>query len=188
MQYNTYTCTPTSTGCGYCTSRKIHTRTRNKILKFYTPLLQSTQRTTQGHQHSNQHLIRGDHRQVEEWNPALIGFRTLVTDHIQSLCIASGAPWYFSYGQIHEDLRVSFFVYHIRGLTETFDSKLNHAGNPLVGNSADICSDRGSTRHLKRQPRVRKVRKPRLSVKRPPGRLIESRPAATFRLPWLIFL
>jgi hypothetical protein len=34
--------------------------------------------------------------------------------------------------QIHEDLGVLFFADHIRALTESFDSKLADAGNPLV--------------------------------------------------------
>jgi hypothetical protein len=34
--------------------------------------------------------------------------------------------------QIHEDLGVPFFADHIRALTDSFDSKLADAGNPLV--------------------------------------------------------
>jgi hypothetical protein len=34
--------------------------------------------------------------------------------------------------QIHEDLEVPFFADHIRALTESFDSKLADAGNPLI--------------------------------------------------------
>jgi hypothetical protein len=33
--------------------------------------------------------------------------------------------------QIHEDLGVRFFADHFRALTESFDSKLADAGNPL---------------------------------------------------------
>jgi hypothetical protein len=53
---------------------------------------------------------------------------------IQSKCLraATGAPWYISSRQIHEDLGVPFFADHIRTLTESFDSKLAGAGNPLV--------------------------------------------------------
>jgi hypothetical protein len=53
---------------------------------------------------------------------------------LQSKClrIAAGAPWYMSNRQIHEDLGVSFFADHIRDLTDSFDSKLADAGNPLV--------------------------------------------------------
>jgi hypothetical protein len=53
---------------------------------------------------------------------------------IQSKCLhtATGAPWYISNRQIHEDLGVAFFADHIRSLTESFDSKLAGVGNPLV--------------------------------------------------------
>jgi hypothetical protein len=47
------------------------------------------------------------------------------------LCLATGAPWYVSNKQIHEDLRVPLFADHIRALTASFDSKLADAGNPL---------------------------------------------------------
>jgi hypothetical protein len=48
------------------------------------------------------------------------------------LRIATGAPWYISNRQIHEDLGVPFFADHIRVLTDSFDSKLADAGNTLV--------------------------------------------------------
>jgi len=53
---------------------------------------------------------------------------------LQSKCLrlATGAPWYVSNRQIHEDLGVPLFADHIRALTESFDSKLADAGNPLV--------------------------------------------------------
>jgi len=53
---------------------------------------------------------------------------------LQSKCLrlATGAPWYVSNRQIHEDLGVPFFADHIRALTECFDSKLADVGNPLV--------------------------------------------------------
>jgi hypothetical protein len=43
---------------------------------------------------------------------------------IQCKClrIATGAPWYMSNVQIHEDLGVPFFAEHIRALTESYDS------------------------------------------------------------------
>ena len=52
----------------------------------------------------------------------------------QSKCLrlATGAPWYVSNRQIHEDLGVSLFADHIRALTASFDSKLADVGNPLV--------------------------------------------------------
>ena len=42
---------------------------------------------------------------------------------IQSKClrIATGAPWYISNVQIHEDLGVPFFAEHIKALTESYD-------------------------------------------------------------------
>ena len=45
---------------------------------------------------------------------------------------ATGAPWYITNRQIHEDLGVPFFADHIRALTESFNSKLADAGNSLV--------------------------------------------------------
>jgi 4-amino-4-deoxy-L-arabinose transferase-like glycosyltransferase len=53
---------------------------------------------------------------------------------LQSKClrIATSAPWYMSNRQIHEDLGAPFFAEHIRALTDSFDSKLSDAGNPLV--------------------------------------------------------
>jgi len=53
---------------------------------------------------------------------------------LQSKCLrlATGAPWYVSNRQIHEDLDVPFFADQIRALTESFDTKLADVGNPLV--------------------------------------------------------
>jgi hypothetical protein len=53
---------------------------------------------------------------------------------LQSKClrIAAKAPWYVGNRQIHEDLGIPFFADHIGGLTESFDSKLTDAGNPLL--------------------------------------------------------
>ena len=48
------------------------------------------------------------------------------------LRIATGAPWYISNGQIHEDLGVPFFAEHIRALNESYDLKLVGVGNSLV--------------------------------------------------------
>jgi hypothetical protein len=58
---------------------------------------------------------------------------------IQSKCLraATGAPWYISNRQIHENFGVPFFADHIRSLTESFDSKLAGAGNPLVRQISD---------------------------------------------------
>ena len=53
---------------------------------------------------------------------------------LKSKCLrlATGAPWYVSNRQIHEDLGVPLFADHIRALTASFDSKLADVGNPLV--------------------------------------------------------
>jgi hypothetical protein len=52
---------------------------------------------------------------------------------LQSKCllIAANAPWYVGNRQINEDLGIPFFADHITALTESFDSKLADAGNPL---------------------------------------------------------
>ena len=53
---------------------------------------------------------------------------------LQSKCLrlVTGAPWYLSNRQIHEDLGVPFFAAHIRALTASFDSRLADVGKPLV--------------------------------------------------------
>jgi len=53
---------------------------------------------------------------------------------LQSKCLrlATGAHWYVSNRQIHEDLGVPLLADHIKALTESFDSKLADVGNPLV--------------------------------------------------------
>ena len=48
------------------------------------------------------------------------------------LRLVTGAPWYVSNRQIHEDLGVPLFADHIRALTASFDSKLADVGKPLV--------------------------------------------------------
>ena len=53
---------------------------------------------------------------------------------LQSKCLRldTGAPWYVSNRQIHEDLGVPLFADHIRVLTASFDPNLADVGNPLV--------------------------------------------------------
>jgi hypothetical protein len=53
---------------------------------------------------------------------------------LQSKClhIETNALWYVSNRHIREDLGIPFFADHMRALTESFDSKLAYAGNPLV--------------------------------------------------------
>jgi hypothetical protein len=54
---------------------------------------------------------------------------------LQSKCLrlATGAPWYVSNRQIHEDLGDPRFADHISALTANFDSKLADVGTPLLG-------------------------------------------------------
>ena len=71
---------------------------------------------------------------------ACFAWRSVARTHVrrlqvvQSKCLrlATGAPWYVSNRQIHEDLDVQLFTEHIRALTASFDSKLSDVGNPLV--------------------------------------------------------
>jgi hypothetical protein len=48
------------------------------------------------------------------------------------LRLVTGAPWYLSNRQIHEDLGVPLYADHVRALTASFDSRLPDVGNPLV--------------------------------------------------------
>ena len=57
--------------------------------------------------------------------------RRLQLLHCKCLRLATGAPWYVSNRQIHEDLYVPLFA-DIRALTASFDSKLADVQNPLV--------------------------------------------------------
>ena len=66
--------------------------------------------------------------------------RSAVRSHIkkvqvlQSKCLrtVTNVPWYSGKRQIHDDFGVPYFSYHIRTLTDRFDSKLADVGNPLV--------------------------------------------------------
>jgi hypothetical protein len=58
--------------------------------------------------------------------------RKLQVVQSECLCRATGAPWYVSNRQVHEDLGVPLFADHIRALTASFDSKLADVGNPLL--------------------------------------------------------
>jgi len=53
---------------------------------------------------------------------------------LQSKChrLATGALWYVSNSQIHEDLVIPLFADLIRALTQSYDSTLVHEGNPLL--------------------------------------------------------
>ena len=59
-------------------------------------------------------------------------FRRLQVLQSECLRLVTGAPWYLSNRQIHEDLGVPFFADHIRALTASFDSRLDDVENPLV--------------------------------------------------------
>jgi hypothetical protein len=48
------------------------------------------------------------------------------------LRLVTGAPWYLSNRQIHEDLGVPLFADHIRALTASLDSRLTDVENHLV--------------------------------------------------------
>ena len=81
---------------------------------------------------------------------------------------ATGAPWYITNRQIHEDLGVPFFADHIRALTESFNSKLADAGNSLVRQLGRyLCWPRINLTHLKRKPSVLMVTVCRGSYGRP---------------------
>ena len=66
---------------------------------------------------------------------------------LQSKCLrlATNAPWYVSYRQIHEDLGVPLFADHVRALTATFDSRLADVGNPLLRQIGTYLRYRGLT-------------------------------------------
>ena len=48
------------------------------------------------------------------------------------LRLVTGASWYVSNRQIHEDLCVPLFADQVRVLTANFDCRLADVGNPLV--------------------------------------------------------
>ena len=78
-------------------------------------------------------------------------WRTAARSHVrrlqvlQSKCLrlATGAPWYISNRQIHEDLSVLLFADH-RALTASFKSMLADVENPLVRQLGRY-TDRGLT-------------------------------------------
>jgi hypothetical protein len=84
-------------------------------------------------------------------------WRSAVRSHVrklqvlQSKClrIATNAPWYVGNRQIHEDLDIPFFADHIRALTDSFDSKLADAWNPLVRQiGRHLCRPRANLNRL----------------------------------------
>jgi len=85
---------------------------------------------------------------------ACLAWSSAASSHVQKLqvlqsrCLrlATGAPWYVSSRQIHEDQVVPLFADHIRALTASFDSRLANVGNPLVRQLGRYYADRGLTR------------------------------------------
>jgi len=65
-------------------------------------------------------------------SPARTHVRRLHVLESKCLRLATGARWYVSSRQIHEDLDDPLFADHIRDLTASFDSKLADVGNPLA--------------------------------------------------------
>jgi hypothetical protein len=77
-------------------------------------------------------------------------FRKLQVLQSKCLRIATNAALYVSNRQIHENLGIPFFADHIRALTESFDSKLADAGNPLVRQiRRHLCRPRTDWSHLR---------------------------------------
>jgi hypothetical protein len=69
---------------------------------------------------------------------------------LQSKClrVASNEPWRVSNRQTYENLGIPFFADHIRALTESFDSKLADATNPLVRQlGRQLCRPRAVWNH-----------------------------------------
>ena len=66
------------------------------------------------------------------------GWRYAARNHVRRLqvlqskclCLPTGASWYVSNRQIHEDLGVPLFADHINALTESFHSKLAEVEKP----------------------------------------------------------
>jgi hypothetical protein len=59
-------------------------------------------------------------------------FRRLHLLQYMCLRLATGAPWYVSNRQVHEDLCVPLFADYIRALTASFDSNVADLGKLLV--------------------------------------------------------
>jgi hypothetical protein len=82
---------------------------------------------------------------------------------LQTKCLrlATGAPWYVSNRQIHEDQGVPLFAGHIRALTASFDSKLADVGNPpSTANRQILRLTEGWLCRLTRKPRTAGASRP----------------------------
>jgi hypothetical protein len=66
------------------------------------------------------------------WSAAHTHVRRLEVLQSKCLRLSTGAPWYVSNRQIHEDLGVPLLADHVRALNMSFDSKLADVRNPLV--------------------------------------------------------
>jgi hypothetical protein len=121
------------------------------------------------------------------WSAARSHVRKLQVLQSKCLRIATNAPWYVSNRQIHEYLGIPFFADYTRVLTESFDSKLADAGNPLVRQlRRHLCRARADWSH----PRVTEVDwcssvQSRMSIKCQPSRCNDLSP--TTRQSWLRF-
>jgi hypothetical protein len=74
-------------------------------------------------------IIRPMHKCPGWRYPARTHVRKLQVLQSKCLRLATGALWYVSKKQIHEDLGVPLFADHITALTASFDSKLADVGN-----------------------------------------------------------
>lgn len=88
--------------------------------------------------------------------------------------------------QVDENLRVSFFVDHIRTLNLSFDSKLADVENPSFSNSADTCADRRLT-WVTWSPSQGVSRPDEVACRTAVKSIKSIVPLGTFRLPWLRF-
>jgi len=113
---------------------------------------------------------------------------------LQSKCLrlVTGAPWYVSNRQIHEDLGVPLFADHIRALTESFDSKLADVGNPLLRQLGRYLSwprvDPAAWRESQGRQRTAGQSRPSPAMAKSTKRIAfgTDQPSA-LRLPWLRF-
>jgi hypothetical protein len=64
------------------------------------------------------------------WRYPCTHIRRLQVSQSKCLCLVTGAAWYLTNRQIHEDLDVPLFTDHVRTLNASFDSRLPEVGNP----------------------------------------------------------
>ena len=125
---------------------------------------------------------------------ACVVWRSVARSHIwrlqvlESKCLrlATGALWYVSNRQIHEDLGVPLFADDIRALTARFDSKLADVGNPPSAATRQILTlTEGWLRQLTWKPKGGRVQQgSRGHRSRWPSRLNESRSALISQTPF----